>query len=158
MHVRLLILLLLTTLLHSNELETLLLQSAKPNLLLIFYTRWCPPCVDAIALGNDVAKHYGESFEVIGIDLTQSDTSQNLKPEFATCVMQPHDAAIYGVQDRIPVMVLMERENRILIKRYGTLPEPSLFMALIKRTAEGYLANGTLPIDQRVDLWKQKRQ
>ncbi len=154
----LILLFLLAVSVTATELETLVQRSAKPYILLIFYTRWCPPCADAVALGNDVAHRYGDAFEVIGIDLDTTKTPQSVPVNFATCTISLHDAAHYGVKERIPVLLLMERENRSLIKRYGTLPEPSLFMALIKRTAEGYLANGTLPPDQRIDLWKQKRQ
>lgn len=150
------LLLLLASALCANELEALQHQSVKPNVLLIFYTRWCPPCADAIALGNEVAARYGDAFEVIGIDLDETDAPQTARPEFPVCTLSRHEAVIYGVDDRIPVLVVMQ--EGLLVKRYATLPEPSLFQALIKRTAEGFLANGTLPPEQRIDLWKQKRQ
>ncbi|MBD3824914.1 MAG: hypothetical protein IE916_10475 [Epsilonproteobacteria bacterium] len=117
-----------------------------------FYTSWCPPCQK-------------------GLELMRIVESKNIKVRYIEIVSEPlraqtdSHAAYQRVKSeefirtlkssRIPYILLYSDDK--VIKRYNELPQERFFIQLLQRVQEGYLENGTLPIEKRVDLWKKER-
>ena len=130
------------------------------NSILLFYTTWCPACKKSVELLNDVQQHYPQSVKILGINLDDGVLRKNYLKEtpvgFDTVPMTQQQAAGYGVSGSVPVIYVLDADLQI-VKRYFKVPNPSLFMRLIGRLQAGYLENGTLPVEERIDLWQRKR-
>lgn len=128
--------------------------------ILCFYTTWCPACQQSIDLLHDLQTQLQDKIRIIGINLDDS-TERNFfiddtKIKFKVIKLNIQDTKEYGVKDSIPVILVLN-EKHLVIKRFYETPNRDYFLKLIKRVSSGYLENGTLPIENRVDLWKNKR-
>jgi thiol-disulfide isomerase/thioredoxin len=110
--------------------------------VVIFYTSWCPPCRQSLALLDTVQKSHPKiALHRICVDDVESQKK----------------AVPYGLGQSIPIILIADHEGNV-IKRFKSLPDKTIFNDLIKRLEEGRLENGTLPIEQRVDTWKMDRK
>lgn len=132
----------------------------KTITILFFYTTWCPACKKSIELLNDIDKKLHAKVKVIGIDLDdgvkRKNYIENLDIRFKVIKQNLVKVRKYGVKDSVPV-ILIVNEQRTVIKRFYELPNRNYFFALVQRLSSGYLENGTLPVQERIDLWKNSR-
>lgn len=136
------------------------LKLHKKNYILFFYTTWCPACEKSTDILNEIAEKYPNSLQIVGINIEDNIKRKNFFENkvlnFMTLYLDKAEAVKYGVEKSIPVIYILNSKKQI-IKKYFETPRKSSFLALIDRLQKGFLANGTLPIEQRVDLWKKER-
>jgi len=110
--------------------------------IVIFYTSWCPPCKRSLTLLNEINKtHPRLSISRISVDDVESQKR----------------ALPFGLTQNVPLILVADHEGNV-IKRFYTIPDKAIFGDLIQRLEEGRLENGTLPIEKRIDSWKQNRK
>ena len=115
--------------------------NASANIV-IFYTSWCPPCKRSLVLLDEMHKEHPRlSISRVCVD---------------TPAQQKH-AQPFGILQTVPLILIADRSGSV-VKRFKTLPDKTIFSNLIQRLEEGRLENGTLPIEQRIDSWKQNRK
>ncbi|MBD3843320.1 MAG: redoxin domain-containing protein [Campylobacterales bacterium] len=149
----------LSLLLGADTLLPKIDASKASTTILYFYTPWCPACVQATQILNQAEKQRLKNVKIIGICLDAKTTSTQKAdaPVFETLTLSINEDKAYGITDHIPVIYILD-ENKRVIKQYHEVPRKDIFLELVERLSKGYLANGTLPIDKRVDLWKLDRQ
>lgn len=110
--------------------------------IVIFYTSWCPPCKRALMLMEEMAKAHPK------LHITKIN------------VENPHAlkvAKTFGLTENVPYILIADHSGMV-IKRFQAMPDGASLNALIQRLEEGRLENGTLPIEQRIDMWKKNRK
>lgn len=137
------------------------LNAATTNTILFFYTSWCPACVKSVEMLNKIDDKYKKSVRVLGVNLDdgvqRKDYLKETPIKFIRKKMTLEEAKKYGVTKSVPVILVLNSKSQI-IKKYFKTPNESIFLKLIDRLQSGYLANGTLPIEKRLDLWKMDRK
>ena len=128
--------------------------------IVLFYTKWCPACKRSVELLENTQKQF-ITIKVVTVNVDRSNDKKELiksLPEiFINIEADREEAKNYGLKNTIPLILIYDKYG-VVIKRFYTTPSKTYFENLIKRFLEGYLENGTLPIEQRVDLWKQERK
>lgn len=110
--------------------------------IVIFYTTWCPPCTKSITLLNALQKEHPKlSIHRICVDDAKSQKQ----------------ALPFGLSQSIPLILIADQSGSI-VKRFSALPDKKNLNDFIQRLEEGRLENGTLPIEKRIDSWKQNRK
>lgn len=137
------------------------LNAATTNTILFFYTSWCPACKVSVEMLNKIDNKYKKTITILGINLDDEIKRKNYLLDtpinFRTRKISLDEAKEYGVQKSVPVILVLNNKNQI-IKRYYKNPNETMFLKLIDRLQNGFLANGTLPIEKRLDLWKMDRK
>lgn len=137
------------------------LNAATTNTILFFYTSWCPACAQSVEMLNKIDDKYKKHVTILGINLDdgveRKNYLKNTAINFRTKKMSLSEAKEYGVTKSVPVILVLNNKSQI-IKKYYKHPNESMFIKLIDRLQNGYLANGTLPIEKRLDLWKMDRK
>lgn len=110
--------------------------------VVVAYAPWCPPCKKSLLLVDELRQAH-PSLHVHTLDVD--------RPAILA------QARALGLENSVP-MILVADENGIVVKRFNALPHRTLFFDLIRRLEEGRLENGTLPIERRIDLWKNDRK
>lgn len=110
--------------------------------IVIFYTTWCPPCTKSLTLLDEIKKHHPH----LAITRICVDDPSQLK------LTQP-----FGILQSVPLILIADHSGSV-VKRFGALPDKEILHAFIQRLEEGRLENGTLPIEKRIDSWKQNRK
>ena len=145
----------------DDTIERTLQSVHTKNSILLFYTTWCPACKRSIELLNDIQRRYPRSVTILGAELDDGVARTNNLEEtpvaFERFSMLPKDAARYGVNESVPVIYVLDGDLQI-VKRYSKVPNRTLFLQLIERLQAGYLENGTLPVEERIDLWQRSRE
>lgn len=117
-----------------------------------FYTSWCPPCLKGLELMRIVES---KNIKVRYIEIV-SEPLQITTDSHATYQRVKSEEFIRTLKSsRVPYILLYSNDK--VIKRYNELPQERFFIQLLQRVQEGYLENGTLPVEKRVDLWKKER-
>jgi thiol-disulfide isomerase/thioredoxin len=146
--------------LHADAIRQTLQNAHAHNSVLLFYTTWCPACQKAVLILNTVQQRYPQKVKVLGVNLDDGIARKNYLEDtaigFETLHANLEDVSTYDVQETVPVIYVLDTDLQI-IKRYLKVPNQTLFMQLIERVQAGYLENGTLPIEERIDLWQRKR-
>ena len=110
--------------------------------IVIFYTSWCPPCKRSLSLLDEMKRtHPKLKIHRINVDDLQSQKK----------------ALPYGLFESVPLILIADNNGNV-VKRFQAIPDKIILNALIQRLEEGRLENGTLPIEQRIDSWKQNRK
>jgi thiol-disulfide isomerase/thioredoxin len=147
-------------LLHADAIRQTLRNAHAKNSVLLFYTTWCPACKKAVEILSTVQQRYSHNVKVLGVNLDDGIARKNYLEGtvigFETLSMPLEQVAVYDVKKTVPVIYVLDADLQI-VKRYLKVPNRTLFMQLIERLQAGYLENGTLPIEKRIDLWQQKR-
>lgn len=110
--------------------------------IVIFYTTWCPPCKRSLTLLDEIQK----SHPYLSVHRVCVDNVESQKEAFP-----------YGLTESVPFILIADRSGNV-VKRFYTLPDKTVFTDLILRLEDGRLENGTLPIEKRIDSWKQNRK
>jgi thiol-disulfide isomerase/thioredoxin len=136
-------------------------QAKATNSILFFYTTWCPACAKSVDILNMAQKNNPIKLKIIGINLDDDKPRKNFlkdtKMRFETQKMRFEEAKKYGVDKSVPVIYILDDKQQI-VKKYFKTPNSDVFLKLIDRLQKGFLANGTLPIEQRIDMWKMDRR
>jgi thiol-disulfide isomerase/thioredoxin len=144
-----------------DVIEEKLHASDAKTVVLLFYTSWCPACLKAVAMLNEIEAEHLEAVKILGVDLDdgvmRKDFLSATEIRFETLKLSLAEAAAYGVKETVPVIYIFNADRQI-VKRYNAVPNQTFFMQLIDRLRQGYLENGTLPPKERIDLWKHHRE
>ncbi|WP_323587967.1 hypothetical protein [Aliarcobacter butzleri] len=65
------------------------------------------------------------------------------------------DSKKFGVDKSVPYILVFDKELKV-IKKYNSFNE-LLLTKLVKNLQQGLYENGTLPPEQRIDLWQKNR-
>ncbi len=120
-----------------------------------FVTSWCPVCVDVtnflekFATQNKDLKitlvYVEEDKQLLSKDLTNVNIKQITYAE----------SQKFGVEKSVPYILIIDKESKI-VKKYHTFNQ-LLLTKLIRNLQQGLYENGTLPPEQRIDLWQKNR-
>jgi thiol-disulfide isomerase/thioredoxin len=120
-----------------------------------FVTSWCPVCQKTsdylISLSQ---KNSGVFVTLLFVDEEIPSTIfKNSNLELISITQ--NDAKAFGVGQSIPYILVFDKELKV-VKKYHTFNEDLLFR-LINNLKNGLYENGTLPPEQRIDLWQKNR-
>jgi len=144
----------------ANDLYEILNHDKKELSIVLFYTKWCPACQESVAILNEIHEKFQDKIKIIAIEIQSQSTSNylvNTPLLFPSITLSREEATRYGLQESVPLIYIFDKELK-LIKKQNETPEKEYFIKLVTRLKEGFLANGTLPIEQRIDLWKEERK
>lgn len=136
----------------SFSLESL--EKGKVNVL-AFVTSWCPVCIKS----NDYLIALAQKDSEISVFLFFVDEdipssiiqTANLKLSSISF----NDSKEFGVTQSVPYILIFDKKNE-LVKKYHTFNE-NLISKLIHNLKNDLYENGTLPPEQRIDLWQKNR-
>lgn len=74
---------------------------------------------------------------------------------FKTNSISFEDSKKFGVDKSVPYILVFDKELKV-IKKYNSFNE-LLLTKLVKNLQQGLYENGTLPPEQRIDLWQKNR-
>lgn len=145
----------------NENIQQFIAANQEKMKIICFYTSWCPACRNSIDTLNEVYTKFGDKVEILGVNLDDGvkrrvfvePSSVKFKVVRSTLA----EVQVYGVKDSVPVIFVLNDQQTVIKKFYET-PNRQYFLKLIARLSSGYLENGTLPIEKRVDLWKNKRE
>jgi len=127
-------------------------QQNKINIV-AFVTSWCPPCKITTHYLTKLANQNSQiSVSLLFVDEPMQISSDN-NLHINTITLQ--EARKYGVNKSIPYILIFDTSGKA-IKKYHTF-NPTLISRLINNLKNGLYENGTLPQDERIDLWQQNR-
>lgn len=123
--------------------------------IVAFVTSWCPVCQKTsdylLSLSQ---KNSGVFFTLLFVDEEIPSTiSENSNLKLIS--ISKNDAQKFGVNESVPYLLVFDKELKI-VKKYHTFNE-NLLSRLIKNLENGLYENGTLPPEQRIDLWQKNR-
>jgi len=136
----------------SFSLESL--TKGKINVI-AFVTSWCPVCIKT----NDYLFSLAQNNSEISVTLFFVDEdipssiiqTANLK----LISISLNDSKEFGVTQSVPYILIFDKKSE-LVKKYDTFNEDSL-SRLINNLKNNLYENGTLPPEQRIDLWQKNR-
>lgn len=132
------------------------LQGTRENSINVvaFVTSWCPPCQDTTDFLTRLAKQNKEVFvSLLFVDESVSISSENQNLSLHAITLG--EAKKYGVERSVPYILIFDKSGKA-IKRYHTF-NPTLITKLVNNLKNGLYENGTLPPEQRIDLWQKNR-
>ena len=120
-----------------------------------FVTSWCPVCVDVTNFLEKFASQNKDlKITLVYVDEEQQPLSKeqnNLNIKQITYA----EAQKFGVGVSVPYILVIDKESK-LVKKYHSFNE-LLLTKLVKNLQQGLYENGTLPPEQRIDLWQKNR-
>ncbi|BAK74092.1 MAG: TlpA family protein disulfide reductase [Arcobacter sp.] len=130
------------------------IEKDKINIV-AFVTSWCPVCIKT----NDYLVSLGEKNSEIFITLLFVDedipTSIKQTSNLKTISISLNDSKNFGVTKSVPYILIFDKKGE-LVKKYHTFNE-NLISRLINNLKNNLYENGTLPPEQRIDLWQKNR-
>lgn len=139
---------------YSSSFNVTDIEKNKINVV-AFVTSWCPVCVDVtnflekFATQNKDLKitlvYVEEDKQLLSKDLTNVNIKQITYAE----------SQKFGVEKSVPYILIIDKESKI-VKKYHTFNQ-LLLTKLVKNLQQGLYENGTLPPEQRIDLWQKNR-
>ena len=120
-----------------------------------FVTSWCPVCVNVTTFLEKFASQNKDlKITLIYVDednqpLSKDLTNVNIKQ------ITYAEAQKFGVKESVPYILIIDKESKV-VKKYHSFNE-SLLTKLVKNLQQGLYENGTLPPEQRIDLWQKNR-
>ncbi|MFA6740534.1 MAG: thioredoxin family protein [Arcobacteraceae bacterium] len=120
-----------------------------------FVTSWCPVCVNVTNFLEKFAEQNKDlKITLVYVDednqpLTKDLTNVNVKQ------ITYSEAQKFGVKESVPYILIIDKESKV-VKKYHSFNE-SLLTKLVKNLQQGLYENGTLPPEQRIDLWQKNR-
>lgn len=130
------------------------IEKDKINIV-AFVTSWCPVCIKT----NDYLVSLGEKNSEIFITLLFVDedipTSIKQTSNLKTISISLNDSKNFGVTKSVPYILIFDKKSE-LVKKYHTFNE-NLISRLINNLKNNLYENGTLPPEQRIDLWQKNR-
>ena len=120
-----------------------------------FVTSWCPVCVNVTTFLEKFASQNKDlKITLIYVDednqpLSKDLTNVNIKQ------ITYAEAQKFGVKESVPYILIIDKESKV-VKKYHSFNE-LLLTKLVKNLQQGLYENGTLPPEQRIDLWQKNR-
>lgn len=120
-----------------------------------FVTSWCPVCVDVTNFLEKFASQNKDlKITLVYVDednqpLSKEQNNLNIKQ------ITYSEAQKFGVKESVPYILIIDKESKV-VKKYHSFNE-SLLTKLVKNLQQGLYENGTLPPEQRIDLWQKNR-
>ena len=120
-----------------------------------FVTSWCPVCVNVTTFLEKFASQNKDlKITLIYVDednqpLSEDLTNVNIKQ------ITYAEAQKFGVKESVPYILIIDKESKV-VKKYHSFNE-LLLTKLVKNLQQGLYENGTLPPEQRIDLWQKNR-
>ena len=130
------------------------LDKNKINVV-VFVTSWCPPCQKI----NDYLESFSKKNSDVFVTLLfvdeeiPSTISKNKNLELIS--IRLNDSKKFGVTQSVPYILVLDKELKV-VKKYSAFNE-DLLTKLINNLKNGLYENGTLPPEQRIDLWQKNR-
>ncbi|MDY3205140.1 MAG: redoxin domain-containing protein [Arcobacter sp.] len=123
--------------------------------IVAFVTSWCPPCQKTTDYLLYLSQKNSDVFvTLLFIDEEIPSTiSKNKNLELISISL--NDAKKFGVSKSVPYILVLDKELKV-IKKYSAFNE-DLLTKLINNLKNGLYENGTLPPEQRIDLWQKNR-
>lgn len=130
------------------------LKKDKINVV-AFVTSWCFPCQKSSEYLLSLSEKNSDVF--VTLLFVDEDVPKNIiKTENLNLLsISYEESKKFGVDKSVPYILIFDR-NRNFVKKYGSFNE-SLLSKLINNLKNGLYENGTLPPDERIDLWQKKR-
>ena len=120
-----------------------------------FVTSWCPVCVDV----TNFLEKFASQNKDLKITLVYVDEdNQTLSKDLTNVNIKQitySEAQKFGVKESVPYILIIDKESKV-VKKYHSFNE-SLLTKLVKNLQQGLYENGTLPPEQRIDLWQKNR-
>lgn len=120
-----------------------------------FVTSWCPVCVNVTTFLEKFASQNKDlKITLVYVDednqpLSKDLTNVNIKQ------ITYSEAQKFGVKESVPYILIIDKESKV-VKKYHSFNE-LLLTKLVKNLQQGLYENGTLPPEQRIDLWQKNR-
>ena len=120
-----------------------------------FVTSWCPPCQKTSEYLLSLSQKNSDVFVTLLFvdEEIPSTIFKNSNLELISISL--NDAKKFGVGESVPYILVLDKELKV-VKKYSTFNEDLLFR-LINNLKNGLYENGTLPPEQRIDLWQKNR-
>ncbi|MDD2896124.1 MAG: redoxin domain-containing protein [Aliarcobacter sp.] len=120
-----------------------------------FVTLWCPVCIKTNDYLLSLAKNNSEisvTLFFVDEDIPSSIIqTANLK----LISISLNDSKEFGVTQSVPYILVFDKKSE-LVKKYNTFNE-AFISRLINNLKNDLYENGTLPPEQRIDLWQKNR-
>ncbi|MCT7615640.1 TlpA family protein disulfide reductase [Aliarcobacter butzleri] len=123
--------------------------------IVAFVTSWCPVCTDVT---NFLEKFANQNKDLkITLVFVDEDNQTLMRNENNINVKQITyvESQKFGVDKSVPYILVFDKELKV-IKKYNSFNE-LLLTKLVKNLQQGLYENGTLPPEQRIDLWQKNR-
>jgi thiol-disulfide isomerase/thioredoxin len=120
-----------------------------------FVTSWCPVCQKTNDYLLSLAqKNNGVFITLLFVDEEIPSTiSKNSNLELISITQ--NSAKEFGVNQSVPYILVFDKELKV-VKKYNSFNK-DLLSNLITNLKNGLYENGTLPPEQRIDLWQKNR-
>jgi len=123
--------------------------------IVAFVTSWCPVCKKT----NDYLISLAQKDSEISITLLFVDedipTSIAQKDNLKFISISLDDSKEFGVKQSVPYILIFDKKTQI-VKKYHTF-NSRLIGNLVNNLKNDLYENGTLPPEQRIDLWQKNR-
>ncbi|MFX4232048.1 TlpA family protein disulfide reductase [Aliarcobacter butzleri] len=131
-----------------------ILKKDKINIV-AFVTSWCPVCQKTNDYLESFSKKNSDVFVTLFFVDEEVPKILSLTSNFKTNSISFEDSKKFGVDKSVPYILVFDKELKV-IKKYNSFNE-LLLTKLIKNLQQGLYENGTLPPEQRIDLWQKNR-
>lgn len=115
----------------SGGTTSLNIHRGKP-IVLTFFTSWCPPCLEQLAVLDNIEAKYGSKVQFIGINLYSQDNEDDVKSvinrygiNFPIGLDNGTIKADYGIIS-IPTTVFIDKQGTIIDYTTGTMSEEAV--------------------------------
>ena len=120
-----------------------------------FVTSWCPVCVNVTTFLEKFASQNKDlKITLVYVDEDNQPLSKDLTNVNVKQITYS-EAQKFGVKESIPYILIIDKESKV-VKKYHSFNE-LLLTKLVKNLQQGLYENGTLPPEQRIDLWQKNR-
>ena len=140
--------------LYSSSFEITDIEKNKINVV-AFVTSWCPVCIDV----TNFLEKFATQNKDLKITLVYVDENNQsfIKNESNLNIKQItySESQKFGVEKSVPYILIIDKESKV-VKKYHSFNE-LLLTKLVKNLQQGLYENGTLPPEQRIDLWQKNR-
>lgn len=123
--------------------------------IVAFVTSWCPRCQKTNEYLLSLSQKNSDVFVTLLFvdEEVPSTIFKNKNLELISISL--NDAKKFGVSKSVPYILVLDKELKV-IKKYSAFNE-DLLTKLINNLKNGLYENGTLPPEQRIDLWQKNR-
>jgi thiol-disulfide isomerase/thioredoxin len=123
--------------------------------IVAFVTSWCPVCKKT----NDYLISLAQKDSEMSVTLLFVDedipTSISQKDNLKFISISLNDSKEFGVNESVPYILVFDKKIQI-VKKYHTF-NSRLIGNLVNNLKNDLYENGTLPPEQRIDLWQKNR-
>lgn len=139
---------------YSSSFNIADIEKNKINVV-AFVTSWCPVCVDVT---NFLEKFASQNKDLKMTLVYVDEENQSLLKEQNNLNIKQityAESQKFGVGVSVPYILVIDKESKV-VKKYHSFNE-LLLTKLVKNLQQGLYENGTLPPEQRIDLWQKNR-